>query len=54
MSKKMKDGVDYRAPMYLQLREVIRTKIEEGEFLPGEAIPSENALAQQYGLNRMT
>ncbi|HWQ79744.1 MAG TPA: GntR family transcriptional regulator [Anaerovoracaceae bacterium] len=54
MAKKIKDGVDYRAPMYLQLREVIRTKIEEGEFLPGEAIPSENALAQQYGLNRMT
>ena len=54
MEKKTKDGVDYRAPMYLQLREVIRTKIEEGEFLPGEAIASENALAQQYGLNRMT
>lgn len=54
MAKKIKDGVDYRAPMYLQLREVIRTKIEEGEFLPGEAIASENSLAQQYGLNRMT
>lgn len=43
-----------RSPYYLQLREVIRTKIEEGEYLPGTAIPSENELSTIYGLNRQT
>lgn len=42
------------SPIYLQLREVVRTKIEEGEYAPGMAIPSENSLADQYGINRLT
>lgn len=42
------------APIYLQLREIIRTKIEEEEYTPGTAIPSENALAKRYGINRLT
>lgn len=42
------------SPIYLQLREVVRNKIEEGEFAPGTAIPSENTLADQYGINRLT
>lgn len=46
--------VDYRTPIYLQLREVIRNKIEDGEYLPGTAIPSENELAEAYGINRLT
>ncbi len=46
--------MDYRAPFYLQLREIIRNKIEDGEFLPGTAIPSENELAETYGINRLT
>ena len=45
---------DYRSPIYLQLREVVRTKIEDGEFAPGTAIPSENELAKTYGVNRLT
>ncbi|MBY0146423.1 GntR family transcriptional regulator [Neobacillus niacini] len=40
--------------MYLQLREIIRTKIEDGEFPPGTAIPTENELAKTYGINRLT
>jgi Transcriptional regulators len=48
------DEISYRSPIYLQLREVIRNKIEEGEFPPGMAIPSENDLADTYGINRMT
>lgn len=43
-----------RTPIYLQLREIIRTKIEEGEYSPGMAIPSENELAEQYDINRLT
>lgn len=48
------DDIDYRSPIYLQLREVIRTKLEEEEYLPGTAIPSENDLAEMYGVNRLT
>ena len=46
--------IKYNSPMYLQLREVIRNKIEDGEYTPGTAIPSENELAETYGINRMT
>lgn len=48
------EKISYQSPIYLQLREVVRTKIEEGEFLPGTAIPSENELAETYGINRLT
>jgi len=40
--------------MYIQLREVIRDRCETGEYAPGTTIPSENALAQTFGINRMT
>ncbi len=46
--------VSYNAPIYLQLREVVRSKIEDGEYPPGTAIPSENVLASTYGINRLT
>ncbi|GLC78893.1 GntR family transcriptional regulator [Lacrimispora brassicae] len=46
--------VTYNLPIYLQLREVVRSKIEEGEYAPGTAIPSENVLAGTYGINRLT
>lgn len=46
--------IDYRMPIYLQLREIVRSKIEEGEYLPGMAIPSENKLAETFGINRLT
>lgn len=47
-------GMSYLSPIYLQLREVVRTKIEEGEYPPCTAIPSENDLAETYGINRQT
>lgn len=48
MSTKTRD----RSPLYVQLRELIRSQIESGQFAPGTSLPSENALAQTYGLNR--
>lgn len=48
------EKINYQSPIYLQLREVIRNKIEDGEYLPGTAIPSENELAEKYKINRMT
>ena len=38
----------------LQLREIIRNKIDDGEYMPGTAIPSENKLAETFGINRIT
>lgn len=46
--------MDPKVPMHVQLRELIREKIEEGEFAYGQLIPSERELATTYGLNRMT
>ncbi len=49
-----KKELDYRMPIYLQLREIVRGKIEDGEYTPGTAIPSENKLAETFGINRIT
>ncbi|MBQ6427019.1 MAG: GntR family transcriptional regulator [Clostridia bacterium] len=46
--------INARSPLYLQLREVIRNKIESGEYPPGTAIPSENTLAETYGIHRLS
>jgi len=51
----MSDGkLRKESPIYLQLREVVRSKIEEGEYPPGCTIPSENEFAEAYGINRLT
>ncbi len=42
------------SPCIQQLRETIRAKIEDGDYPPGTAIPSENELAAVYGLSRQT
>ncbi len=42
----------YRSPLHTQLREVIRAKIDEGEYPPGTCIPSEAKLEEMYGLSR--
>lgn len=41
-------------PRYYQLKELIREKIAAGAWKPGEAIPSERELCEQYGISRMT
>ena len=43
-----------KSPLYLQLRELIRGKIENGEYPPGTAIPSVGALAETYGIHRLS
>lgn len=54
LPEKSEKKITYLSPIYLQLREIIRTKIEDGEYPPGTAIPSENELAATYGINRNT
>jgi len=47
-------NANYKSPLYIQLREVIRNKIEDGEFPVGTAIPSESQLAETYNLNPLS
>src|SRR5581483_11156032 len=41
-------------PRYYQLKEIMREKIRTGEWKPGDLIPSERELGEQYGISRMT
>jgi GntR family transcriptional regulator len=41
-------------PRYYQLKEIMRERIRSGEWQPGELIPSERELGEQYGISRMT
>ena len=47
-------NANYKSPLYIQLREVIRSKIEDGEYPVGTAIPSESQLAETYNLNPLS
>ena len=39
---------------YVSLMEELKNKILSGEIRPGEKLPSENELAQEYGISRHT
>lgn len=41
-------------PIYVQLRDILRDQIENGVYLPGTTIPSENELSEKYRVNRLT
>ncbi|UWG97695.1 GntR family transcriptional regulator [Dehalobacter sp. DCM] len=41
-------------PIYQHIIEEIKKKITDGILKPGDAIPSENALCETYGVSRMT
>jgi GntR family transcriptional regulator len=41
-------------PLYHQLAEIISDRIRSGHYRPGEAIPSETAMADRYGIGRPT
>lgn len=41
-------------PLYVKIREALRAEILQGKLHPGQKIPSENELAQQYRVSRMT
>lgn len=43
-----------RIPMYVQIEEQLKRRIDEGEFAIGAAIPSERELTDQFGVSRMT
>ena len=41
-------------PPYRRVADEIRAKIEAGELLPGEQVPSMARLAEEYGISRGT
>jgi DNA-binding GntR family transcriptional regulator len=41
-------------PLYVQLADVIARKIKSGELAPDRPIPSENHLADEFGVARLT
>ena len=41
-------------PLYYQLKEILSSKIDKGEWVPGQLIPTENELIQQYQVSRTT
>jgi GntR family transcriptional regulator len=41
-------------PLYVRIESMIRYKILNGHFMPGEKIPSEEVLIKQYGASRIT
>jgi GntR family transcriptional regulator len=40
-------------PLYYQLQEVLKERIESGVWLPGDPLPSEPQLARQFGVSRV-
>lgn len=41
-------------PRYVQIRETLQQQIKSGDLQPGEKLPSEDDLALEYGVSRMT
>lgn len=41
-------------PLYAQLDDILRNRIERGDWAVGMMVPSENAIARDYGISRMT
>jgi GntR family transcriptional regulator len=41
-------------PLYIQLYEVLRSRIEKGVYIPGDKLPSEREIIEQYNVSRMT
>jgi GntR family transcriptional regulator len=49
-------GVDQMdpTPLYDQLAAILRKQIQGGELSPGELLPSESYMQQEYGVSRGT
>lgn len=43
-------NTDGRLPLYAKLRDQLGSRIANGEWKPGDMIPSENRLAEEYGV----
>ncbi|SHG04637.1 GntR family transcriptional regulator [Vibrio gazogenes] len=41
-------------PIYIQIEQILLAQIDGGSLTPGDPIPSETVMAEQYGVSRMT
>jgi GntR family transcriptional regulator len=41
-------------PLYVQLADLLAKRIEDGTLAPGQPLPSETQLRQEYGVSRGT
>ncbi|MFD5077375.1 GntR family transcriptional regulator [Streptomyces sp. NPDC058371] len=55
-AEKAKSSLDPMSarPLYIQLADIVARKIESGELAPDRPIPSENHLADEYEVARLT
>lgn len=44
----------YIPPVYIQIRDILVGKINTGEFISGDQLPSERELSEMYKISRMT
>ena len=54
MAKPTGIETDSFVPAYFQLASILYREIMDGRLRPGERVPSENELSEEYGLSRMT
>jgi GntR family transcriptional regulator len=56
ISMTLKDQVSHqsKSPLYQQIYQLLRQKILSGKWLPGDSLPSENDLMEQYQVSRAT
>ena len=45
---------DHNEPLYLQLKKILRAAVVNGEYAPGQQIPTEQELMKQYNVSRIT
>ena len=45
---------DNATPVYVQVANILRARIESGELLPDRPVPSESQLQQEFGVARGT
>jgi DNA-binding GntR family transcriptional regulator len=52
----MEGSIDRQSvvPLYHQLKEILKDKIEKGEFSEGDLIPSEREICETYRVSRIT
>lgn len=54
MDKKSTNFASSQVPLYYQVQNVLREQIASGKYKPGEKLPTENEMIEQFGVSRMT
>jgi GntR family transcriptional regulator len=54
MAVVMSEALGVSAPKYERLVRVLRSRIEDGTYLPGTLLPSQNDLVREFGVSRPT